>query len=150
MLTYCACLKEIIPWKISLTAFAKSLRDDPANSHDRCSLEDVAALKTALEDCYGAFGVRVQGRGFLYVPIPGSEANATLLLKYLDKASGKLELFGWWIENSIIPESVPFSVVQRSMRLFFTPTRSRRCWQRKVRMRLGISRAWSAAGIASL
>jgi hypothetical protein len=64
MLTYCACLKEIIPWKISLTAFAKSLRDDPADSHDRRTLEDVAALKTALVDCYGAFGVRVQGRGF--------------------------------------------------------------------------------------
>jgi hypothetical protein len=40
--------------------------------------------KTELEDCYGAFGVRVQGRGFQYVPFPGSEANATLLLKYLD------------------------------------------------------------------
>jgi hypothetical protein len=61
MPTYRACLKEIIPWMISLTAFAKSLRDDPADSHDRRSLEDVAALKTAREDCDGAFGVRVQG-----------------------------------------------------------------------------------------
>jgi hypothetical protein len=44
-----------------------------------------------------------------------------LLLKYLDKASGKLDLFGWWIENSIIPESALFSVVQQGMMLFFAP-----------------------------
>jgi hypothetical protein len=65
--------------------------------------------------------VRVQGRGFQYVPFPGSEANAALLLKYLDRAAGKARLFGWWIENSIIPESAPFSVVQQGMMRFFAP-----------------------------
>ena len=57
--------------------------------HDHSSLTDVAAPKAALEDCYSAFGLQVQERGFLYIPFPGPEANAAMLLKYLDRAAGK-------------------------------------------------------------
>ena len=57
--------------------------------HDHSTLTDVAAPKAALEDCYSAFGLQVQERGFLYIPFPGPEANAAMLLKYLDRAAGK-------------------------------------------------------------
>jgi hypothetical protein len=68
--------------------------------HDRRSLEDVAALKAALKDCYGAFGLQVQERGFLYVPIPGLETNAALLLKYLDRATGKVRAL-WLVDREL-------------------------------------------------
>jgi archaemetzincin len=52
--------------------------------HDRHSLADIACLKAALEDCYGTFGLRVEERGYLYVPFHGQKLNAARLLKHLD------------------------------------------------------------------
>lgn len=53
--------------------------------HDRRSMADVACLKAALEDCYGTFGLRVEERGYLYVPFQGQKLNAAMLLKHLDR-----------------------------------------------------------------
>jgi archaemetzincin len=56
--------------------------------HDRRSLGCVAFLRSAIEDCYGPFGVRLQERGYLYVPFSGDILNAARLLKYLQLISG--------------------------------------------------------------
>lgn len=150
MPAYRACLKEIIPWKISLTALAKSLRDDPADSHDRRSLEDVAALKTAQEDCYGAFGVREQGRGFLYVPFPGSEAKAALLLKYLDRASGKVRAL-WLVDREPhYPGIGPIFGCSAGHAAILCDDTDKEVPAKEVCTRLDISWARSAAGIAAL
>ena len=42
----------------------------------------------------------MQERGFLYVPVPGSEANAALLLKYLDRAAGKVRA-RWLVDREL-------------------------------------------------
>ncbi|VVB71978.1 Archaemetzincin [uncultured archaeon] len=58
--------------------------------HDRRSLADVASLKGALEDCYGPFGLKVQEKGYLYVPFKGPQLNAARLLKHFCRASDAL------------------------------------------------------------
>jgi hypothetical protein len=88
--------------------------------HDRRSLEDVAAKlnwRTAMGPsvcgCRGAvFNIplsRFRGERCIAFEVPGQ------------RPQGKLGLFGWWIENYIIPESALFSVVQQGMMLFFAP-----------------------------
>ncbi len=74
---------------------------------DRDSLPEVAGLKSTIEKCYGPFGLRVQDRGYLYVPFQGQSLNAARLLNYLARASG-LEMSLWLVDRGIIyPEIGP-------------------------------------------
>jgi predicted Zn-dependent protease len=74
---------------------------------DRNSLSEVASLKSAIEECYGRFGLRVQDRGYLYVPVHGQSLSAARLLKYLGKASGSEKAL-WMVDNEIFyPEIGP-------------------------------------------
>lgn len=74
---------------------------------DRDSLPEVAGLKSAIEKCYGPFGLRVQDRGYLYVPFQGQSLNAARLLSYLARASGP-EMSLWLVDRGIIyPEIGP-------------------------------------------
>ncbi len=68
---------------------------------DRNSLSEVASLKSAIEKCYGPFGLRVQDRGYLYVPFRGQSKNAARLLNYLGKASGS-ERSLWLVDGEIV------------------------------------------------
>ncbi|MCJ7443458.1 MAG: hypothetical protein MUO26_02820 [Methanotrichaceae archaeon] len=45
-------------------------------------------FKEAIEKCYGRFGLQVQDRGYLHVPIQGPKLNAAKLLKYLGHICG--------------------------------------------------------------
>jgi archaemetzincin len=74
---------------------------------DRDSLSKIALLKCAIEECYGPFGLRVQDRGYLYVPFRGQSLSAARLLKYLGKASGS-EKSLWLVDSEIFyPEIGP-------------------------------------------
>jgi predicted Zn-dependent protease len=74
---------------------------------DRDSLAEVAGLKSAIEKCYGPFGLKVQDQGYLYVPFQGQSLNAARLLNYLARASG-LERSLWLVDRGIIyPEIGP-------------------------------------------
>lgn len=74
---------------------------------DRSSISEVALLKSAIEECYGQFGLRVQDRGYLFVPFMGQSLNAARLLNYLGKASGS-ERSLWLVDDIIIyPEIGP-------------------------------------------
>ncbi len=68
--------------------------------HDRCSLADVASLKSAIEGCYGPYGLKVQESGYLYVPLDGPRLNAAQLLKYLSRASGAKKAL-WLVDNEL-------------------------------------------------
>lgn len=57
--------------------------------HDRRSLADVAALKVAIEECFGAYGLQVRESGYLYVPLPGQRLNAAKLLKHLARTGSQ-------------------------------------------------------------
>ncbi len=57
--------------------------------HDGKCLADVAYLKDAIEVCYGVYGLRVQDRGYLYVPLKGQLLDAAKLLRYLEIAANK-------------------------------------------------------------
>ncbi|MDM7911670.1 MAG: hypothetical protein QUS09_01085, partial [Methanotrichaceae archaeon] len=74
---------------------------------DRNSPPEVASLKSAIEESYGRFGLRVQDRGYLYVPLRGQSLNAARLLNYLGKASGS-ERSLWLVDSEIFyPEIGP-------------------------------------------
>ncbi len=74
---------------------------------DKNSLPEVARLKSAIEECYGPFGLRVQDRGYLYVPFSGQSKNAARLLNYLSKTSGS-ERSLWLVDGGIVyPEIGP-------------------------------------------
>lgn len=74
---------------------------------DRGSLREVASLKSAIEKCYGPFGLRVQDRGYLYVPFRGQSLNAARLLNHLARASGS-EMSLWLVDRGVIyPEIGP-------------------------------------------
>jgi archaemetzincin len=68
---------------------------------DRSSLTEIALIKSAIEECYGQFGLRVQDRGYLYVPFRGQSLNAARLLNYLGKASGS-ERSLWLVDMGIV------------------------------------------------
>lgn len=68
--------------------------------HDRGSLADVASLKSALEELYGPYGLRVLYGGFLYVPFPGIRLNAARLLKHLSHAAGSKTAL-WLVDKEI-------------------------------------------------
>jgi archaemetzincin len=74
---------------------------------DKNSLPEVALLKSAIEECYGQFGLRVQDSGYLYVPIRGQSLSAARLLNYLGRASGS-ERSLWLVDSKIFyPEIGP-------------------------------------------
>ena len=68
--------------------------------HDGKCLADVAYLKDAIEVCYGTYGLRVQDRGYLYVPIKGHQLDAAKLLRYLEIAANKRASL-WVIDGKI-------------------------------------------------
>jgi len=68
--------------------------------HDRRSLADVASLKSAIEKCYSPYGLRVQERGYLYVPLQGTRLNAAHLLKYLSRAQGTKKAL-WLVDSEL-------------------------------------------------
>lgn len=68
--------------------------------HDRRSLAGVASLKAALEDCYGPFGLRVEERGYLYVPSEGPKLNAARLLKHLDRTVEREKAL-WLVDSEL-------------------------------------------------
>jgi predicted Zn-dependent protease len=51
--------------------------------HDKSTLSEIAALKAAIEECYGTYGLLAQDGGYLFVPIRESRLNAARLLKHL-------------------------------------------------------------------
>jgi len=57
--------------------------------HDGKCLADVAYLKDAIEVCYSGYGLRVNDRGYLYVPLKGQLLDAAKLLRYLEIATNK-------------------------------------------------------------
>ena len=57
--------------------------------HDGRCLGDMAYLKDAIEVCYGTYGLRVQDRGYLYVPLKGRHLDAAKLLRYLEIAANR-------------------------------------------------------------
>ncbi len=69
--------------------------------HDRRSLADVADLRAGLEDCYGTFGLRVEERGYLYVPFSGPRLNASRLLKHLDRAVEREKAL-WLVDSDLL------------------------------------------------
>jgi len=68
--------------------------------HDRRSLADVAGLKSAIEECYSPYGLRVQESGYLYVPLEGTRLNAAQLLKYLGRAFGTKKAL-WLVDSEL-------------------------------------------------
>jgi archaemetzincin len=68
--------------------------------HDKSALSEIAHIKSAIEECYGQFGLRVQDRGYLYVPYHEKSLNAARLLNYLDRASGS-ERSLWLVDTAI-------------------------------------------------
>ena len=75
--------------------------------HDRRSLADVASLKSAIEKCYSPYGLRVQERGYLYVPLEGPRLNAALLLKYLGRTFATKKAL-WLVDSELFyPEIGP-------------------------------------------
>lgn len=68
--------------------------------HDRRSLADVADLRAGLEDCYGTFGLRVEERGYLYVPFDGPRLNAARLLKHLDRTVEREKAL-WLVDSEL-------------------------------------------------
>ncbi len=75
--------------------------------HDRRSLADVASLKSAIEECYSPYELRVQERGYLYVPLEGPLLNAAQLLKYLGRAFATKKAL-WLVDSQLFyPEIGP-------------------------------------------
>jgi archaemetzincin len=68
--------------------------------HDGKCLVQLACLKCAIEDCYGPYGLRVQDRGYLYVPLKGPELDAAKLLKYMGIAAG-MKAALWVIDGDV-------------------------------------------------
>ncbi len=68
--------------------------------HDGRCLAHMAYLKDAIEMCYGIYGLRVQDRGYLYVPLKGQPLDAAKLLKYLEIATNRR--ISLWIINGKI------------------------------------------------
>ncbi len=68
--------------------------------HDRRSLADVASLKSAIEECYSPYGLKVQESGYLYVPLEGPTLNAAQLLKYLGRVSGAKKAL-WLVDSEL-------------------------------------------------
>jgi archaemetzincin len=63
-------------------------------------LAQLASLKCAIEECYGPYGLRVQDRGYLYVPLKGPKLDAARLLKYLGIAAGTKAAL-WVIDGEV-------------------------------------------------
>jgi predicted Zn-dependent protease len=68
--------------------------------HDRRSLACVASLKSAIEECYNPYGLKVQESGYLYVPLDGQRLNAAQLLKYLGRAMGAKKVL-WLVDSEL-------------------------------------------------
>jgi len=68
--------------------------------HDRRSLADVAALKVAIEECFGAYGLKVQESGYLYVPLAGQKLNAAKLLKHLARTGDQKDAL-WLVDREL-------------------------------------------------
>jgi predicted Zn-dependent protease len=68
--------------------------------HDRNNLAELCSIKVAIEECYGRFGLRVQDRGYLHVPLKGARLDAAKLLKYLRLSTGK-DLALWLLDGEL-------------------------------------------------
>ena len=68
--------------------------------HDRRALADVATLRVAIEECFGAYGLQVRESGYLYVPLAGQKLNAAKLLKHLARASCRKEAL-WLVDREL-------------------------------------------------
>lgn len=72
---------------------------------DRGSLAEMALVKGAIESCFGQYGLRVQDRGYLYVPGDGPRLNAAKLLLHLNRVSDS-SLSLWIVDRKIFyPDS---------------------------------------------
>jgi len=68
--------------------------------HDRQSISNIALLRESIEGCYGRHGLRVQDKGYFFVPLQGRRINAARLLKY---ASGTFsrEWVLWLVDREL-------------------------------------------------
>jgi predicted Zn-dependent protease len=72
---------------------------------DRGTLAEIALVKNAIESCYGPYGLKVQDRGYLYVPGAGPKLNAAKLLLHLNRVSDS-GLSLWIVDRGIFyPDS---------------------------------------------
>jgi archaemetzincin len=62
---------------------------------DKNCLAEFCRFKGALEECYGNYGLQVQDRGYLHVPLEGPKLDAAKLLKYLGQITGNS--FSLWL-----------------------------------------------------